>query len=282
MSQLLEKTNSSYFPAFRDLLKETVAALEEAQDIDCHLKPCGGHFESLETTEFDEAAASFDPMFHVICLLWANSKFYGRPARIIVLLQELNNLIMRRASEYLEPLDLFKGEPEESVEKIRTTYNTVEAYTKCYDKHKLKLKSYFKQGEPPKEWEFTPSLVFARWDKFMDKLNKIRDLFRISIDFLRLEKVEIGGVKGKALSARVLKIFEEFKEEFEKFSSKKYDPLDPKCDVSANLKFFLSFFLFFFFFIFTVHHCALRFVLLAPKLGPNRNLFDMGKIIFII
>jgi dynein heavy chain len=47
---------------------------------------------------------------------------------------------------------------------------------------------------------------------------------------LRLEKVEIAGVKGKALSARVFKIFEEFKDEFEKFSNKKYDPLDPKCD----------------------------------------------------
>jgi dynein heavy chain len=59
---------------------------------------------------------------------------------------------------------------------------------------------------------------------------KKKDLFRIAIDFLRLEKVEIAGVKGKALSARVFKIFEEFKDEFEKFSNKKYDPLDPKCD----------------------------------------------------
>lgn len=49
------------------------------------------------------------------------------------------------------------------------------------------------------------------------------------MDLLRLEKVEIGGVKGKALSSRVVKIFEEFKDEFEKFSNKKYDPLDPNC-----------------------------------------------------
>lgn len=56
-------------------------------------------------------------------------------------------------------------------------------------------------------------------------------MFQTAIDFHRLEKVEIGGVKGKALSARVVKIFEEFKEEFDKFNNKKYDPLDPKCDV---------------------------------------------------
>ncbi len=64
----------------------------------------------------------------------------------------------------------------------------------------------------------------------------IKDLFKTAIELLRLEKVEIGGVKGKALSARVVKIFEEFKEEFEKFSSKKYDPLDTKSDVNIYNK----------------------------------------------
>ena len=43
-------------------------------------------------------------------------------------------------------------------------------------------------------------------------------MFRCAIEFLRLEKVEFGGVKGKALSTKVFKIFEEFKEEFEKLS----------------------------------------------------------------
>ena len=68
------------------------------------------------------------------------------------------------------------------------------------------------------------------------KLNsiwKLKELFKSAIDFLRLEKVEIGGVKGKALSARVFKIFEEFKDEFEKFSNKKYEPLDPNGTVST-------------------------------------------------
>lgn len=234
MAQLLEKTQSSYFPAFKELFRETLTALEESQDIDAHLKPLAGHFESIDTTEFDESIPLFEPMFHTICLLWANSKYYCRPARIIVLLQELNNVIIKRASEYLEPIDLFKGEPEESVEKIRVCCNTLEAYQNCYDKHKAKIKEYFKDGNTPKEWEFSPKLVFARWDKFIEKMNMIKDLFKTAIDLLRLEKVEIGGVKGKALSSKVVKIFEEFKEEFEKFSNKKYDPLDPKGEEFDN------------------------------------------------
>ena len=66
----------------------------------------------------------------------------------------------------------------------------------------------------------------------MDRMNMIRDLFKTAQDFLRLEKVEIGGVKGKALSGKVVKILEDFKEEFEKFNNKKYDPLDPVSNVS--------------------------------------------------
>jgi dynein heavy chain len=181
MVELLEKTQSSYFPAFKELFKETLNALEEAQDIDCHLKPLAGFFESLETTEFDEATSLFDPMFHTICLVWSNSKYYCRPARIIVLLQELNNVIIRRASEFLEPIDLFKGEPEESVEKIRSTFNTLDAYINSYNKHKNKVTSYFKNGNTPREWEFTPKLVFARWDKFMERMNMIKVQLNINL-----------------------------------------------------------------------------------------------------
>lgn len=174
MVLLLEKTQSSYYPAFKELYQEIESALEESQDIDAHLKPLSGHFESLETTEFDETPGLFDSMFHTICLVWANSTYYCRPARIIVLLQELNNVIIRRTSEFLEPVDLFKGEPEESVEKIKTTFNVLDAYKNSYEKHKEKVKTYFKNGTAPKEWEFAPKLVFARWDKFMEKMNMIK------------------------------------------------------------------------------------------------------------
>jgi len=57
----------------------------------------------------------------------------------------------------------------------------------------------------------------------------IKDLFKTALEMLRLEKVEIGGVKGKTLSIVVISIFEDFKGEFEKFTNKKYDPLDPTC-----------------------------------------------------
>lgn len=114
MAELLEKTNSSYFQSFKNVFTDVVEgtfftgentqfythilALEEAQDNEIHLKSLKNHFEDLEQAEFDEAMLQLEPLLHVICLVWANSKFYNTPARLIVLLQETCNLLISMVS----------------------------------------------------------------------------------------------------------------------------------------------------------------------------------------
>jgi dynein heavy chain len=93
----------------------------------------------------------------------------------------------------MEPLDLFKGEPDESMEKINLTVRALEAYQTAYFHYKANLKGYFKNGEVVKEFDFAPKLVFAKWDMFMERVRIIQDLFQTAAEFLRLEKVEIGG-----------------------------------------------------------------------------------------
>ena len=116
----------------------------------------------------------FPPLFHSICLVWAHSKFYCRQTRIIILLQEINNLMIKRGTEFLDPLQLFKHEPEESVEKINICLRTLNAYTNCYESHRVKVKDYFKNGLPSRGWEFTPKLAFNRYDRFVDKIKMIK------------------------------------------------------------------------------------------------------------
>ena len=93
----------------------------------------------------------------------------------------------------MEPLDLFKGERDESMEKINQTVHALDAYSNAYAQYKGNLKNYFKNGEVVKEFDFTPKLVFAKWDMFMERVRIIQDLFHTAAEFLRLEKVEIGG-----------------------------------------------------------------------------------------
>ena len=72
--------------------------MTESQDINMYMKPLRHHFEDLEQAEFDEAIPMLGPMMHTVCLVWANSRFYNTPARIIVLLQEMCNMIIDMVS----------------------------------------------------------------------------------------------------------------------------------------------------------------------------------------
>jgi len=54
------------------------------------------------------------------------------------------------------------------------------------------------------------------------------------IEFLRLEKIEFGGVKGHVLSDLVVRMFEEFTELSNTFQSRSDDPLDINNSVSVQ------------------------------------------------
>jgi len=53
-------------------------------------------------------------------------------------------------------------------------------------------------------------------------------LFTNAADFLRLEKIEYSGLKGKILSAQTFQIFAEFNELYKGFQEVTYDCLDPQ------------------------------------------------------
>ena len=80
---------------------------------------------------------------------------------------------MTVATEYLEPLNLFKLEPEESLEKINTTVKILNKYLKTYEYYRLNILSFFKNGMPPKEWDFAPQFVFNKMEKYMERLRMI-------------------------------------------------------------------------------------------------------------
>lgn len=47
------------------------------------------------------------------------------------------------------------------------------------------------------------------------------------LEFSKLEKIELGGIKGRILSDLVMDIYKEFNEDYKVFSESTFDPLDP-------------------------------------------------------
>lgn len=72
-------------------------ALAEARDIDLHLKPLTKPLNNLEnTTEFSDIMPQLKPLVHVVCLIWANSKYYCQTTKIVVLLKRICNLLIEK------------------------------------------------------------------------------------------------------------------------------------------------------------------------------------------
>lgn len=80
-----------------------------------------------------------------------------------------------QARTFLDPSDIFNGdtEPEETKDKVQKAVNVLKTFKETYEDHKAKLHSYFSGDQEPVEWEFTPKLVFPRFDKFTARLEMI-------------------------------------------------------------------------------------------------------------
>lgn len=69
-------------------------ALDEARDINTHLKPLRRYIEEIEQTEIPELSLMLPSLMHLIGLIWGSSSYYCSPQKIVVLLQEIGNLLV--------------------------------------------------------------------------------------------------------------------------------------------------------------------------------------------
>lgn len=114
-----------------------------------------------------------------------------------------------QAINFLDPTELFKGEHEETMPRVEVALKIVRAFRQCYMEHRARLPTYFDMvrenlgtddplddGSTPQDgadteeagtssggagvkkkkliyWEFSPQLVFCRYDKFIARLELI-------------------------------------------------------------------------------------------------------------
>ncbi|XP_059180294.1 dynein axonemal heavy chain 9-like [Centropristis striata] len=226
MAVLLEAVESSYSPAFTDMQQDVTAALEESKDICTYLRPLQRLFEDLENAEFPDVRAQIGPLMHTVCLVWANSQHYSSPARLIVLLQETCNLLIQQARVYIVPEEVLRGEAAESLLKVQTSLDVLQLFRSTYEDRRANLSQYQRNGRVVRPWDFSPRLVFSGLDCFISRVRTIKDVLLTAVDLLKLEKLEIGGVRGRVLSQQVQTLHQQFMDTYKLFTEKPYDCLD--------------------------------------------------------
>ena len=104
-------------------------------------------------------------------------------------------------------------EVQECNDNVEEVLQMRSAFQRCYLKYRSSAK------DPPGGAHTMKTAFFARLDSFRARTADMLDFCRIALQFRRLEKVGIGGTKGKALSSSVERIYEEFEEVVDAFQA---------------------------------------------------------------
>ncbi|XP_068269716.1 LOW QUALITY PROTEIN: dynein axonemal heavy chain 17 [Nyctibius grandis] len=230
LAEMLEKAQSCYWPVLQGMFRDVSAGLEAAKDIDLHLQPLRILLEEMEQADYPQLPPYVDRVLCTVRLLRAQCPHYRSPACVIVVLQEICNLLVELTRSFLSPEDVMKGlqgEGEETLEGIRLSISTVEKLFQSYSTYCSNLTPEL-FPEEQQLWDFPTSLIFSRMDTFLQRLRMIEELYQTAMEFLNLEKAELGGVRGNILGRQVVQLCEEVSELIKSFADCKYDPLDPE------------------------------------------------------
>lgn len=144
-----------------------------------------------------------------------------------ILFRMISNLMIESATKFLDPASLFQGEPDESLSILANVISVLEFYKACFMEYRDKLPAFALPDKDPILWTFRPADIFDRLDQFMGRLYVIRDIFDIANEFFKMEKIELGGLKGRNLSRGIQEIYNEFRNIYIKWSNFPFDALDP-------------------------------------------------------
>jgi len=199
------------------------AARQEANENCKYLSTLKELFNQLldPARDLPQLAEPFVAIMHTILLIWTYSQYYNTPSRLVVLIREICNAIISQCVNQVDKESIFaaiKGEqPKEAYDKLAQALDVCSKFKDAYFEYKAKANN---------QWKITTNALFVRLDAFSERCQDMMHLTHTIIQFTKLEKIEIGSTKGKALTDSVKQIHQEFIEEVEKFTALEYEIMD--------------------------------------------------------
>jgi dynein heavy chain len=225
--KFLEQNKSTYTNPFSRLQKEVEQAREEANDNLKFLSTLIQRFNQLmsESADFEQLPKLYDGIMHTILLIMKCSKYYNTPVRLIVPIRQICNTIINQALRHINGPQVFSmiaaEEANECLDKLESTLRGCTAFKEVYFKYKDLLAQQGDDG-----WKIQNKSLFLRLDAFRERCCDVLEFTKTNIQYTKLERVDIGGTKGRQLSHAVVVIYEEFRVAVEKFQSVTYDIMD--------------------------------------------------------
>lgn len=134
----------------------------------------------------------------------------------------------------IEADSIFQGDVDESFKKVKANIEHLQFYRSTYNETRNALKK-FKIGTEfnSQDWTWHPQEIFSRFDKYLERLETLQELLNTGRDFLKLEKITVGGLKGRQITAALEKILDEYNGFYREWTNIQYNPLDPDAKLST-------------------------------------------------
>ena len=233
--QFLDTSKSTYCAPFANLCKEVFAAREEANDNARFLMTLEPWFQRLQDADsFEGLASIFRPIMHVLLLIWKHSRFYNTPARLVVVIREICNAVVAKAGQFLTGKQVFELIADEQASaamgRLRTLLRVCGDFKRIYFRYKQMAAA----DCPQNPWRIQNNALFVRLDSFLERVHDVLETASVMAQFLKLEKITIGGFKGKQLSATLDGIYADFKATVATLEGVPYDLLDVEAKAFAG------------------------------------------------
>ena len=126
------------------------------------------------------------------------------------------SLVLRpphQANKFIPGPELIQMEPAEAVEKLRLAIRVLANFKQFYFEYRSK--SLVEAKDNP--WKFQNSSLFQRLDGYLERSHDMMDMMVTCTQFNKLERVEIGGTKGRVLTNGIKAIHADFTAAVERF-----------------------------------------------------------------
>ena len=236
--RVLELTKSPYYAAFAALVVEVGSATAEARDNVRFLSPLAQHFDDLASMDdFEELPTLFKPVMHMLLLVWKHSRYYNTPPCLAVIMCEICNDLVEQARRFVTAPEIFAIEPPEAVARLTLALRVCEEFKTTF--YEFRGKSVAECPDNP--WQIQVNALFARLDSFLERCYNLLNLTQTITQFLKLEKVDVGGNKGEMLTTSTQEVYRRFMALLGKWQAVTYDVLDvndPEAIKSFDADFF--------------------------------------------
>ena len=231
---VLQHYGSVYAEQLAKMQADVAACHAHCQSNNRFLRPLRPYFTQLaEELDFTRVDAAFHPLFHTLLLIFRHSTAYNTQGRLWTLVQLLVNALIVQANKHINGEAVFRliddENTAEAVTLIRQTVRTCERFKQTFRLHQDKARAAFNGDSAAPtyaSWDVDDGALFGRLDAYIERANDLLDFCRIVLDFSKLQKIYVGGTKGKELTASLWQIHADFVAQIGVFRRVEYDLLD--------------------------------------------------------